>query len=159
MGPSAFLGFQFKQHSLEAGVTIGLGKVKNVSLYQTDNADFWGTYDYKPLRIFVHYGYDIPVSSLVITPQLGVAITNISGAELRSSTSGNNIFEKAHALSATIGCRFGMNIGKSLRIHLTPEYDLAVKKSNGYNFLKDVDSKIKAWSSGINISAGLSFYL
>lgn len=159
MGPSAFLGFHVKGHLLEAGVTLGLGKAMGISIYQADNAAFWGTYDYKPLRFFARYGYDFTLSSWVVTPQVGMALTNINGTEIHKGATGSNLFEKSHAVSATVGCRISYRLGKAVRLQLTPEYDVAVKKSNGYNILKDFDSKVKSWGSGININAGVAFYL
>ena len=158
-GPTATMGFQLKKHSIEAGVAIGLGKVKNLSLYQWDNGAFWGTYDYKPLRIFARYGYDIGKGSFVATPLVGVAFTNISSAELRRSSSGGTIFAKAHVVSGTVGCRFGLRLGEVLRLHVTPEYNIQVKQSKGYETLKSADSKIKAWGTGLNLNAGVIFYI
>ena len=159
MGPTAFLGFQLKSHSLEAGTTVGMGKVQGVSLYQTDNSAYWGTYDYKPLRIFARYGYDVNAGALVITPQAGVAFNNINGAEMRRSASGMNLFGKAHVVSATLACRIGYSLGKAVRLQLTPEFDLGIKKSKGYDYLKEVDSKIKSWGTGVSLSAGVAFYM
>jgi len=159
MGPSAFLGFQLKEHSLEAGAVIGMGKVKDVSIYQVDNSAFWGTYDFKPLRFFARYGYGIGASALVVTPQVGVAITSINGAVMRRSSVGVDLFGKSHVVSATAGCRLGYRLGKSLQLQLAAEYDIAVKKSTGYSALEGLDSKIKSWGSGININAGFAVYL
>ena len=159
MGPSAFIGFKVKQHSLEVGTVIGLGKVQDVSIYQVSNSAFWGTYDFKPLRIFARYGYDISASRFVITPQVGVALTSMNGAEMRRSASGVNIFGKSYVGSATAGCRFGYRLSKALCLHVAAEYDAAVKKSNGYSVLQNFNSKIKSWGSGFNLNAGMVFYL
>jgi len=159
MGPTAYLGFKLKEHSLEGGATIGMGKVKGVSLYQADNSQFWGTYDFKPLRIFARYGYDFNMQSFVVTPQVGVSFTNITGAEMRRSASGKNLFGKSHVVSATAGCRFAYCLGKSLRLFAAAEYDLAIKKSNGYTILSKYDSKVKSWGSGVNLNVGLAVYM
>lgn len=159
MGPSALLGVKMKKHSLEAGTIIGIGKVQDVSIFQSNNSAFWGTYDFKPLRFFVRYGYDVSASTFVITPQVGVALTNVNGAVMRRSASGIDLFGKSHVVSATMGCRFGYNLGKRLCMHVSAEYDVAVKKSKGYTILQDFDSKIKSWGSGINLNAGIVFVL
>jgi hypothetical protein len=156
MGPTAYLGFNVKNHAVEAGVTIGMGKVEGISIYQADNGAFWGTYDYKPLRIFMRYGYDIETGPVIITPQVGAAFTNVNGAELRRSANGTGIFAKTHAVSATVGCRVSYPVGKMLRLQLTPEFDLGVKKAKGFTILRDVDSKIKSWADGLNINAGVA---
>lgn len=160
MGPTAFLGFNYKVHSLEAGVAIGLGKVKGISIYQADNAAFWGTYDYKPLRIFARYGYTLRANRrMSFTPQVGAAVTNVNGDEMRRSTSGLGLFSKTHVVSATVGCRFNYFLTKTLCLQLTPEYDIAVKKSKGYETIESLDSKIKSWGTGINLNVGLALYL
>ncbi len=159
MGPSAYLGFKLKEHSIEAGATIGIGKVQDISIYQFDNSQFWGSYDFKPLRIFARYGYDIGSSSFVITPQLGVAITDVNGTVRRRSATGADLFNKSYAVSATAGCCFSYRLGKSFRVYASAEYDQAVKKSHGYTILTNYDSKIKSWGSGINLNVGIAIYM
>lgn len=157
MGPAAYLGLNYKNHSLEGGVVFGLSKVKNVSIYQTDNAAYYGTYDYSVMRFFFRYGYDIEASSaLLITPLVGAAINNISGSEVKRGT--RDLFSKCNTVSATIGCRFSYQIGKMIRVQITPEYDFGVKKDKSFDVLGDTDSTIKSWTDGLNINAGLTFH-
>ena len=159
MGPSAFLGVDFLGHVIEAGATIGLNKVENVSVYQSDNGSFFGSYDYNAMRLFFRYGYDIEAgNNFFITPQIGAAITNISGKSNGSST-GGSLFESTNAVSATIGCRFSFCLGKSIRLQLTPEYDFGVKKAKGLEVIENADSKIKSWGDGLNLYAGIAFHL
>ena len=160
MGPVAQLGFLLDRHSLEAGVAVGMNKVENMSFYQTDNATFWGTYDFKPLRVFARYGYDVALGQqFVMTPQVGVAYTNITGSEMRRSASGTNLFGKSNVLSATVGLKLGLKLGSVVRLQVVPEFALPVKPSKAYDHLKDVNTKIKSWGGGFNVSGGLTFYI
>ena len=48
--------------------------------------------------------------------------------------------------------------GRTFRIQITPEYDLAVSKDKNYEKLSEFDSKIKSWAEGFNISLGALLY-
>lgn len=157
MGPAAYLGFNFRRHVVEGGVVYGIGKAKNISVFQKDNGAFWGTYDYKAMRLFVRYGYDIELSDMLITPLAGAAVNNISSTEVKRSSSGD-LFSKLNTVSATVGCRLSYCIGKTIRLQLLPEYTFGVKKDGSFDVLKDVDSKIKSWSDGLSVTAGIAFH-
>ena len=156
MGPAAYLGLNYKEHSFEVGMVFGISNVQNVSIYQTDNAAYYGTYDYSAMRFFFRYGYDIDASSFLITPLVGAAINNISGSEVKRGT--RDIFSKCNTISATIGCRVSYKISKMIRVQLTPEYDFGVKKDKSFDILGASDSTIKSWTDGLNINAGLTFH-
>ena len=153
-GPSVSLGFNFGKHLIEGGLVFGMAKAKNVSVYQTDNGAYWGTYDYNAIRYYFRYGYEIPVRKFLITPQIGAAINSISGSEVGRPTDGD-LFSKTNSASVTVGCRFSLCLGKLIRIQLTPEYDVGIKKDKGLEIIQDADSKIKSWTSGFNINAGI----
>ena len=159
MGPEAFLGVDYKNHTIEAGAIYGISKSPSMSIYQVDNGSFWGAYDYNAMRIFLRYGYDIDLgSSVIVTPLLGAAINNISGTKVRQGSNGDR-FSKMNTISATAGCRLSYCIGKSIRIQVTPAFNLGVKKDRSFNILKDADSKIKSWTDGLSLDAGLVFHL
>ena len=155
MGPTAFLGFDFVNHVIEAGAVIGMNKAEGISIYQVDNAAFWGTYDYKAMRFFARYGYNIEASSFIITPLAGVAINNISGDRVQQGA--GDLFETMSTVSATVGCRFSYCLSKSIRVYATPEFGFTVKKDHSFDVVKEADSKVKSWSEGIGLSAGILF--
>ncbi len=157
MGPGAYLGFNIFNHVIEGGAIYGITKVKNLSIYQTDNATFWGSYDYKVMRFFFRYGYDIEVSSFFITPLVGVGINNISGEQLQRSN-GGDLFSKINTMSATVGCRLSYCIGKNIRIQVMPEYSLGIKKDKSFDVLKDIDSTMKSWTDGFGVYAGVAVH-
>ncbi|MBQ2088561.1 MAG: hypothetical protein II470_10910, partial [Selenomonas sp.] len=94
MGPEAFIGLNIDKHTIEAGAIYGISKVVGISIYQADDGTYWGTYNFRPMRFFMHYGYDIPIgSSLTVTPQLGGAINYITGKEVHRGK-GTDLFNK-----------------------------------------------------------------
>lgn len=153
MGPTAHIGVNYKQHVLEVGAILGVFKVENISIYQTDNNTLWGTYNYNAMRFFARYGYNFEVSSFLITPLIGAAINNISGNEEKKGA--GNLFEKVNTVSANIGCRLNYCISKTFRVYVTPEYSLGIKKDKSFDVIKEADSKIKSWTDGFGVSAGI----
>ena len=158
MGPTVFIGFEFGGHVVEAGATIGISKATDITIYQTDNATYWGTYDYSAMRFFLCYGYNVEASpSLLITPMIGAAINNISGSEVKRSNAGD-LFGKVNTVSASVGCRLSYCIGSTVRIYAMPEFAFGVKKDKSFDVLKEADSKIKSWGEGVGLSAGLMLH-
>ena len=49
-------------------------------------------------------------------------------------------------------------IGKMIRLQITPEYDFGLKKDKSFDVLGAADTKIKSWTDGLNINAGLTFH-
>lgn len=158
MGPTAHIGLNVGNHVVEAGATIGISKSEGISIYRKDNAAYYGTYDYSAMRFFARYGYNFEATSeLLITPLVGAAINNISGAEVRRSPNGD-VFSKVNSVSATIGCRVSYCMGNVVLLFLMPEFSVGVKKDDSFIVLKDYDSKIKSWTDGIGLSAGVVFH-
>ena len=155
MGPEASIGLNIDKHTIEAGAIYGISKVVGISIYQADDGTYWGTYNFRPMRFFMHYGYDIPIgSSLTVTPQLGGAINYITGKEVHRGK-GTDLFNKINTISVSLGCRLSYRIDKIVHLQLTPSYDLGVQKDRSFIILKDAKSKIKSWTDGFSISAGL----
>ncbi len=158
-GPSAFIGLNIGAHNIEGGAIIGLNKVEGINFYQASNGAFMGTYDYSAMRFYARYGYDIKAgSSVLLTPQIGAAINQISGTEITRSTSGVNLFGKASGFITSVGCRLSWCLSKSIRLQITPEYDFCIKGDRGFNIIKESNSKIESWSDGLNVNAGLVFH-
>jgi len=156
MGPSAFIGLNIGAHNIEGGAIIGLNKVEGINFYQASNSAFMGTYNFSAMRFYARYGYDIKAGSLILlTPQIGAAINQISGTEIRRSTSGVNLFGKASGIITSVGCRLNWCLSKSIRFQITPEYDFCIKGDRGFNIIKESNSKIASWSDGLNVNAGL----
>lgn len=162
MGPTASAGFMFSGFALEAGAIYGIGKSKDIYIYNR-SAALLDAYSYTPLRGFLRAGYDIwaaPV--LAITPQVDAAFNSISGKRLGDvQLPTEKTLDGATAISLTLGARFQFAPSgrtKPFRIFLTPEYDMAVQKDKNFEALSAFDNKIKSWAEGLQVSLGLMFY-
>ena len=158
MGPEAFLGFNFGNHSVEGGIVYGISKILDMSIYQSDNGAFYGAYDYQATRFFLRYGYDFTIGeSFIVTPQLGVAINNITGTEVKHGN-GSDLFTKVNTVSGTLGCRMSYCLGKSIRLQVTPAFNFGLKKDKSFDILKEADSTFKSWTEGLSLTAGIVFH-
>lgn len=157
MGPAAYMGINIHNHVAEVGAIYGMGYEYDLSIYQADNAAFWGAYDYKALRLFLRYGYDVEVSSFIITPMLGATINNISGSEVRRGID-SNLFKNVNTVTGTIGCRFSYCISKTIRIQVMPEYSIGLVMDRSYHLLKEASPTVKSWTDGLGLYAGIAFH-
>lgn len=156
MGPSVNLGLNIGNHLLELGAVYGLGKVYDISVYEPATAKFWGLYEYNAIRLYGRYGFDCHASEkFIITPQAGVALNMYNSSEVIRGVEGS--LGKTNSISGTVGCRLSFCIIKSIRLQVTPEFDFGIKEDKGVTVLKEADTKIKSWTTGFNLNAGLVF--
>ena len=64
----------------------------------------------------------------------------------------------AYASSALASVRLSYALMDYLALSLTPEYAVAVTKSDGYKVLSDFLPTVKNWSEGFNVKLGISLY-
>lgn len=158
MGPEAFLGFNFGRHSVEGGFIYGINKILDMSIYQSDNSAFFGAYDYQTMRFFLRYGFDFNVGeSFIVTPQLGAAINNISGTEVRRGN-GSDLFTKMSTLTGNIGCRLSYCITKGIRVQMTTAYNIGLKRDRSFWILKEAEPAFSSSTESISLMAGLVFH-
>ena len=163
---------------IEAG--LGLGSSMNVSAsvgthianfnieldysycFQKSPTIYWNytgeDYDYSPdactyspsLILGGKLGYGVVVGTrFKITPQLGYRFTKFS-----ESGSGSYI-DGANCSSVTIGARAYCAFSSHFGISLTPEYAIGISKSDGFQILSEVTSKIKNMGEGFNAKLSL----
>lgn len=163
---------------IEAG--LGLGSAMNVSAaigthianfnieldysycFQKSPTIYWNytgeDYDYSPdactyspsLILGGKLGYGILVGTrFKITPQLGYRFTKLS-----EDGSGYHI-NGANCSSMTVGARAYCAFSSHFGISLTPEYAIGVSKSDGFQTLSEVTSKIKNMGEGFNAKLSL----
>ena len=158
MGPEAFLGFNFGNHSVEGGIVYGISKILDMSIYQSDNSAFYGAYDYQAMRFFLRYGFDFTIGeSFIVTPQLGAAINNISGTEVRRGN-GGDLFAKMSTVTGSIGCRLSYCITKGIRVQVTPAYNIGLKRDRSFWILKEAEPTFNTWTESLSLTAGLVFH-
>ena len=163
---------------IEAG--LGIGSSMNVSAsvgthianfnieldysycFQKSPTIYWNytgeDYDYSPdactyspsLILGGKLGYGVVVGTrFKITPQLGYRFTKFS-----ESGSGSHI-DGANCSSVTIGARAYCAFLSHFGISLTPEYAIGISKSDGFQTLSEVTSKIKNMGEGFNAKLSL----
>lgn len=155
MGPSLHLGFGYRAAFLEAGYVFGLDKVKDISFTIKGDANVSEAYDYSCSKFWLRVGYtSTKKSSFKVSPMAGVTFNMISGS---SKGGGTSYFKKSTPMAISLSLRFSYEVVKSLRIHVTPQYDFALSGDDVYNVIKTADNKIKAWGEGFGINAGLLY--
>jgi hypothetical protein len=65
----------------------------------------------------------------------------------------------SNVMSALLSVRFSLAFNKSMGFSLSPEYAVGVMKSEGYEVLSGISSKIKKWGEGFNVKVGLIIML
>lgn len=143
MGYGANLGVYISHFNMDAYLTMTMEK-EAVPMYDTNSlvaseASISGMMFGAKLGCGIRAG-----SSVVITPQLGAGVLNVSGDGVGSS-----------AICATGGLRIEIAFGKHFGLSLTPEGHFAVSKKEVFKQLEDISSKIKGWGTGANLRAGL----
>ena len=156
-----YLGYAFGSVSkmnwnVEFFYDYGLQDVADLYWNYTDEDNYPEHCNYKPNMIMgAKIGYGILAGSrFVFTPQVGYRYTSLS-----ESGSGNSFINKANCSSVTAGLRIYCAFSSHFGVSLTPEYAFGVQKSEGFNILSDVSSKIKNLSDGFkaNLSLVISF--
>ena len=110
------------------------------------------SYTYKPTYFGGKVGYGIIVGSRIrITPQLGLGAVSIDGTGKKGDS-------KGFASLLTIGCKLDYAFASCLSINITPEYGMGMSKSNNFEKLSDLSSKIKGWADGFNCRIGLALF-
>lgn len=145
---TATVGAYLGGFNIEA--TYGLGLSKSEAIYWNHDTDPTANSiecSYKPTLMGIKLGYGIDAtSSLRLTPQAGLTVVNISASETTS---------KGNATSLAIGLRAELLLATHFSLFAAPEYNAAISQSDTYSRLKEVSSKIKSWSNGFNVRAGL----
>lgn len=151
-GPTVSIEACIKSFCIEAGGTLGMKKVTDIGIYRDENLQ--GAYDYSSKKLFVSIGTLLnPKSVVQLTLKGGVSLTAIDGKEQVSHS--DKDFSCAHVISAFAGLRISVAFGKHLQLFATPQYNIDVSHGDTYDLIKEVDSTIKQWGTGLGLTAGL----
>ena len=158
LGPSLTIGYRMKSFSAELGLTYGLNKTDDLYFYAM-GAAIRSAYNYQALRVALRLGYTQPLSrQIFITPQVGVAYNNITGAKIKNvSATSKNYMDGFNTLSATFGAKLSFSFSSRLGLSVTPEYDLGISKDDNYDTVKKADDLLKNWTDGFCLSAALVY--
>ena len=158
MGPSLSVGYQFGKFSVEGGAVLGFNESENLYFYNSDGS-LASAFSYKAIRAQLRAGYDLDFKGarfLKLTPQAGLAYTHISGTAVSGVAGSKKDYNKSlGAVSALAALRLKFSINSHWSVYVTPEFDFALGKSDELKQVGDADSKVKAWTDGFNLNAGL----
>lgn len=152
MSAGVDLGAHLAGVNVELGYDYSLNKAQTIYWnYIGDSPD--GTTleaNYKPHAIIkAKVGYGINAGTrFKITPQVGYRYTWVA-------EDGASMINGANCSAVSVGVRAYCAIMPHLGVSLTPEYAIAVSKSEGFGILSDVSSRIAGFGSGFNVKVSL----
>jgi hypothetical protein len=161
MGPSVSVGLEAGKFLLEADYVVGTEKVEAVGIYYKipryyDDSALGEAYDYSASRFSVRLGPIVNMNTSVLAiPQVGVSMNMIKGKELVNELDEDAQFAESNPISAFAAMRLQIKVLKNLCLHITPQYDFSVAPDDVYKVLKEADKKIKSWSEGFSVNAGI----
>ena len=146
MALGASVGGYISNFNVEAFYMLGLAKSEDI--YWNKSGATSVQCSYKPTAFGLRLGYGFNVmEALRLTPQAGITAVSIKCSDGDS---------KGNATSATLSVRADYAVAPHIQVFAAPEVAFAVSKSDIYQQLIDVSSKIKSWASGFNIRLGLN---
>ena len=92
-----------------------------------------------------------------ISPQAGATFNMISGKAVSGINNSSDHFKEAYPMSIFAAVRLSYEVADHLYIHLTPQYDFSLKGDKIFEFIKQADSKLKAWGEGFGLNAGVIY--
>lgn len=152
-----FIGGYVNHINFEAYYLKGLTESEDI--YWNDNSSVDGAtpygYIYKASRIGANVGYGLNFGkSFCITPQTGVAALLLSGSQIQKGDNDPGA-TKGHATSAVVGVKMSYIFSKHLGLVVTPEYSLAISKSDLFDKISGLSDKVKSFATGFNVRIGL----
>ena len=152
-GPSLSFGLDINHHIIELSGIYGIKKTDDIYFYSSD--ELKAGYRYQASRGSLRYGYDIRAGIVGFMPQVGVAANLFTLEPLKEAGMKTNDFRYTYSISAIGALRLSVTIGKYMKLHVTPEYDFGVYKSNHLKLVNDYDNDLKKWTEGFGLNAGL----
>ena len=120
------------------GAVLGFNESENLYFYNSDGS-LASAFSYKAIRAQLRAGYDL----------------DFKGARFLKLGSKKDYNKSLGAVSALAALRLKFSINSHWSVHVTPEYDFSLGKSDELKQVGDADSKVKAWTDGFNLNAGL----
>jgi len=153
----AAIGGYVNHLNVEATYMMGLSESEEVFWNNTNNADAGSpvSFTYKPSFFGGKVGYAFYIGRpFRITPQVGVGVVSLRGTEKQKID--NQLDAKnGHALNASASVKIDYLILPWLGVGISPEYSLTLSKSDLYERVANVSSKIDRFAKGFNIRVGV----
>lgn len=153
----ASIGGYVNHLNVEASYMMGLSESEEIFWNSTNNAEAGSpsSYTYKPSFFGGKVGYAFYLGRpFRITPQIGVGVVSLSGTE--SKKSDNQLDAKnGYSLNASASVKIDYLILPWLGVGVSPEYSLTLSKSDLYERVADVSSKVDGFAKGFNVRIGV----
>ncbi len=159
-GPTPTLGFIINHHNVELGFTYGIQKSDALYYYNIDATTLNNAVQYRPLRTQLRYGYGFDVTDfLTLMPQVGACANIFNGTVVPNiSVASPEYMRRGWSISGITAVRLLFSPTNWLKLHLTPEYDFAIKKNVECDIISNNDSKFSSWTKGFNLNAGIMVF-
>ena len=156
-GPELALGVDINHHVIELSGVYGLKKTEPLFYYSAQTTDERpiAAWQYADIRGSLSYGYDMMLKSAPVSavPMIGVTGSYFRGINYMGIQTGE--YKKASSMSAFAALRLKWSPTKHVGLYVTPRYDLNVYRSNTCKLISFYDGKLKGWTKGLNLSAGV----
>lgn len=141
----------------ELGGYYGNTKSDEIYWYNSEY-DNIGKATYSPYGFYGSVGCAIKCGlKFHITPKAGIRYTGMK-SNWDAVNSASDPATGSNAISATAGCMLSYTICPHFVLSLTPQYDLSVKESNGFNEVVKYCPSVKNSAKGLNCTLGLTCY-
>lgn len=153
-GLSVLIGGNFNHHILELGAIYGLSKTDDWYFYNS-NGNVVSANKFQAIRMSLRYGYELCVSDYIsFIPEIGGALNLLKGSDAAFAVK-NSSYESTSSISALGALAIVLSFNEHIKMHVTPEYDFGVSKSNLCQLVSNSDSKFKSWTDGFSLNLGL----
>lgn len=151
------IGGYFYNVNLE--LTYHYGFIKSDEIYWINGISTDGeipsSYKYTPSYMGARIGYGVNVGErFCITPQIGFGAVSLMGKEYQigETTPGAH---KGFAIDASVGAKVDYLFSKHFGVYVAPEYTFAIKKSDLFERVSSVSSKVRNFGTGFNVRIGI----
>lgn len=152
-GVQGFVGGYLYNVNMELGYLMELGGSLPI-YWNASNPDIRpATATYRSSSYSLRLGYGFALNNLVrITPQLGFA-----HIVLKESVDTDFAYAHgAYSSNCSIGAKIDLAITPWLVLTISPDYAVAINKSEGYKLLEDISDHIKGLSQGLGVLASFN---
>lgn len=153
-----YIGAYINNFNFEGHVLYGPMNSETIYWNSTDSDAEPSQYNYKPLIAGGKFGYGLILGNRArLTPQVGANYIRLSGTELNNSGIGFNPSE-CEAISLTGTLKLSIAVASCIELNISPEYDLAVYKSDICGALFNTSPTIKSWADGVRVNLGFGLF-
>ncbi len=145
--------------NLESFCGFGLVDSEEIFWISSENTGSSASYSYtyNTLKTGGKIGYGIRIGERFrMTPQVGISTLLLNGKEIAIGENNPNA-KHGYATNLDVSIRSDVYIAKHFTLSIIPEYSLAMKKSDLYERVSNVSTKVNSFATGYNLRFGLTF--